>query len=275
MTTSDDSAGEPVPVLVPPPDCGPADLPGGLLITGAAVRLGRAIALDQSRRGRAVAIHYGQSRDEAEQTVRDCLDAGAPQAVAVQGDLRQTDDCRRVVGEAFETLGPLSVLVNSAAIFEPGTLTTTDASNWTRHLDINLAAPMWLSQAFVEGVQASGGPSAPTTQIINIVDWRGERHPDGHLAYTVSKAGLIALSRLLAQELGPDTRVNAIAPGPVLPPPGQTQDYLDRVASSLPLRRAGSPDDIARAAAYLIDAPFVTGDVLHVTGGQEFARDRG
>lgn len=249
-----------------------ATIHGGVLITGAAVRIGRAIALDQSRRGRRVAIHYHTSANEAEQTAADCREAGSPEVVTVSGDLADADACRQVVSDAAAALGSLQVLVNSAAIFEPGTLATTDASNWARHLDINLAAPLWLSQAFA--AQATTGP--PSTQIVNIVDWRGESHPDGHLAYTISKAGLVALTRLLARELAPSIRVNGIAPGPMLPPPGQPPEYLDRVAQSVALRRPGHPDDIARAVAYLLDAGYVTGDILHVTGGQEYGtRDAG
>ena len=105
---------------------------------------------------------------------------------------------------------------------------------------------------------------------MNIADWRAERHPAGHLAYTVSKSGLLALTRVAAQDLAPDVRVNAIAPGPILPPPGESESYLQDVVDALPMRRRGSPDDIAAAVVWLSQQDFITGEMLHVDGGQRF-----
>ena len=237
--------------------------PPTAIVTGAAVRIGRAIALRLAASGARVAIHYHTSAAEAEQTVADCRAAGSPLAVAVPGDLAAAADCAEIVATAHRELGTPTLLVNSAAIFEPGTLESTDADSWRRHLDINLAAPLWLSQAFAR-------VCGERSQIVNIVDWRGEDQPPGHLAYTISKTGLVGLTRLLARELAPSIRVNAIAPGPMLPPPGRDQSYLDRVAQGTLLQRSGSAGDIAEAVAYLVRATYVTGDVLHVTGGQEY-----
>ena len=234
------------------------------IITGAAVRIGRAIALKLAARGHRVAIHFNTSVAEADQTCRDALAAGSPQAIAIQGDLLDPDACRGVITQTREQLGQPTVLVNSAAIFEQGRLDTTDADNWQRHLDTNLAAPMWLTQAFCRDCEVP-------QNVVNIVDWRGRRPPAGHLAYTVSKAGLVAMTELLAQELAPRVRVNGVAPGPMLPPPGGDASYLDEVAATIPLRRSGCAEDIADAVAYLLAADFITGHILHVTGGQEFS----
>ena len=234
------------------------------IVTGAAVRIGRSIALKLASQGHRVAIHFNTSVAEADQTCRDALAAGAPEAVAIQAELSDPDDCRLLIAQARQRLGQPTVLVNSAAIFEGGSLASTDADNWQRHLDINLAAPLWLTQAFCRDCDVR-------QNVVNIVDWRGRRPPAGHLAYTVSKAGLVTMTELLAQELAPRVRVNGIAPGPMLPPPGADEAYLREVAATIPLRRSGDGDDIADAVAYLLDADFVTGHILHVTGGQEFS----
>ena len=233
------------------------------LVTGAAVRIGRAIALELASRGHAVAIHCRTSVEQAEQTAADCRERGAADVAIVRGDLAVAADCRRIVAETADRLGHPTVLVNSAAIFEADSLATMTDESWSRHQAINLVAPLRLMQAVCTGRDER-------QSVINIVDWRAERPPPGHLSYTLSKAGLTAATELLAQELAPRVRVNGIAPGPMLPPPGEDDSYLDRVAATIPLRRAGSAEAIAHAVGYLLDADFVTGHILHVTGGQEF-----
>ncbi|MEX0700619.1 MAG: SDR family oxidoreductase [Planctomycetales bacterium] len=233
------------------------------IVTGGAVRLGRALAVALAEAGVDVCVHYGRSADAARETVAEIERLG-PRAVAVQADLADPAvAARRVVTRAVAELGRIDLLVNSAAIFEPGTLAETTEEQWDRHFAINLKAPFFLAQAFV----AALGPQS-RGHIVNVADWRGLRHPPGHAAYTLAKSGLIAMTRLLAVELAPRVQVNAIAPGLILPPAGADAAFLAQLAQAVPLRRPGSPADVVAALLYLLRSDFVTGDVLEVTGGQ-------
>lgn len=238
------------------------------IVTGGAVRIGREIGRTLAEQGVNVCLHYRHSQDEAEAAVKEFASLGV-QASAVQADL---EDCieaaATVVADAAilaagTEVGKPSILINSAAIFEPGSLLETSEQQWDRHQQINLKAPFFLSQAFARVLNGSRG------QIINLVDWRAARPVPGHAAYTVSKAGLIALTQLLAQELGPAARVNAIAPGAILPAPGETEKAFRKKAKLNPLNTVGSPQSIAQAVLYLLQSDFVTGETLYVTGGQQ------
>ena len=234
------------------------------IVTGGAVRLGRALAERLAREGMDVCIHYSSSAGAALETV-ELLRRSGVRATSVQADLRDAmTSAQRVVAHAVREFGRVDVLVNSAAIFEPGRLLETDTDNWDRHLDINLKGPYCLSRAFA--AQLDGVRPA---QIVNIVDWRALRPGVGHLAYTVSKAGLVTMTRILAQELAPQVQVNAIAPGAILPAPGTSPDDFAALGRSTPLQRTGNPDDIADALVYLLKSEYVTGEVLQVTGGQQ------
>lgn len=235
------------------------------IITGGAVRLGRAIAVRLATEGANVCIHYSGSVDAAREAVAE-LSALGVQALAVQADFAvdPVGGAAEVVAASRHALGPIDLLVNSAAIFEPGTLAATSPDNWARHQAINLEAPVWLMREF-----AAQLPADRCGAIVNIADWRGLRCPPGHFAYTLSKAGLIAATRLLAQELGPRIQVNAIAPGAILPPPGGDQATFERLASRNPLQRVGSPQDVTDAVLYLVQSRFVTGEVLCLTGGEQ------
>ena len=229
------------------------------LVTGGAVRLGKALALGLARRGASVCVHYGSSGEEAERTVAEIRELGAA-AHLLQADFRDpaavAPDLLAAVVERF---GRVDTLINSAAIFESASLAETSEEHFDRHVAVNLKAPLFLSREFA----AQGG-----SNIVNIVDWRGTRPPPGHLSYTLTKSALIAMTRLLAQELAPAIRVNGVAPGAILPPPGAPDAYLDRLREGIPLRRTGSPEDIVEAAAYLLEAEFVTGEILHINGGE-------
>lgn len=232
------------------------------IVTGGAVRVGRALALALAEGRARLVIHYGRSAGPALEVVSQIEQMGG-QAIAVQADLRQAAQAPQIVEQAVERFGRVDVLVNSAAIFEAGTVANTSEENWDRHFNINLKAPFFLSQAFAAHV-AEGQPA----HIINITDFRATRPRPGHLAYTLTKAGLITLTQILAQELAPNIQVNAIALGAILPPPGKDQAYLDQLAKSIPLRRVGSPHEVARAMIYLLESSFVTGEVTFVTGGE-------
>jgi pteridine reductase len=181
----------------------------------------------------------------------------------VQANFNQAPDMQRLVSQVVDHFGRLDVLVNSAAIFEPGRWDDTTEANWDRHFAINLKAPFFLSQAFAKalGEEARG-------HIVNIADWRGVRPGTDHFAYTLTKSGLIAMTKSLALALAPRVQVNAIAPGLILPPPGQDRSYLDKKAPSIPLERAGSAEAIVEAVLYLVRSDFVTGDLMYVTGGE-------
>ena len=232
------------------------------VVTGGAVRLGKAIALALARRGMNLAIHYNASAGAARALVQQIRDLGQ-QAIALQVDLGRPALAPKLIEQTVAQFGRVDLLVNNAAIFEPGEWYDTDQENWDRHMNINLKSPFFLAQAFAR--QANGQRDA---QIINIGDWRGERPGAHYIAYTLTKAALIAMTQSLAQALAPTIRVNAIAPGLILPPPGEDERYLEQEALKIPAQRAGSTGEIVKALSYLLDADFVTGEVLHVTGGE-------
>lgn len=234
------------------------------IVTGGAVRIGRAIALALAREGVNVCIHFGSSEKEAIKTQWEIQCLGVL-ATIVQADLASDEHAARiVVDHAAGMFGGIDILVNSAAIFEPGSLAVTTEHGFDRHVAINLRAPLFLSKMFVEYVEPGR-----KGHIINIADWRATHPVPGHLAYTLSKAGIVTLTKILAQELAPQIQVNAIAPGAILPPPDKDDAHLQRIADQIPLKRSGSPDDITDAVLFLLRSDFITGEVLHVTGGEE------
>lgn len=233
------------------------------LVTGAAVRLGRAIALRLAQEGVHIAAHYHGSGDDARTLLQELRACGV-RAELYQTDLAQPlDAAASLLPRIRRELGPVQLLVNSAAIFEPGTLDDTSLDHWERHLNLNLAAPFFLTQQFVKQL-----PQDQAGAVVNIIDWRAERPIPGHAAYTIAKAGLWAQTQLLAQELAPRVRVNAVAPGAILPAPGQSAADFERQCGHVPLQRSGDPSDIADAVVHLLSAKFVTGEMLHVTGGE-------
>jgi pteridine reductase len=232
------------------------------IVTGGAVRLGRALSLTLADQGVRVAIHYGSSAGAAEALVGE-IKARGSEATAIQADLSRPGDVRAIVERAAAHFGQVDILVNSAAIFEPGNWNDTTETNWDRHFAINLKSPFFLSQAFAAqvGRERAG-------HIVNVADWRGARPGPDYVAYTLTKAAVIAMTRSLALALAPNIQVNAIAPGLILPPPGRDQAYLESKASQVPAQRVGSPKEIADAMIFLLRSDFVTGDLMFVTGGE-------
>jgi pteridine reductase len=232
------------------------------LVTGGGVRIGRALALALASAGARVALHFGRSAAEAAATVEAIGELGS-EAAAFPADLRDLSRVEGLIAAAAERFGRIDLLVNSAAVFAPGGVPDTTEPLWDEHFAVNLKAPFFLSRAFARhvGTERSG-------QIVNIADWRGA-HPDpGYLAYSLTKAGLIAMTRTLGLALAPNIRVNAIAPGAILPPPGRDKSYLEGLGKRLPLQRHGTPDEVAGALIYLATAEFVTGQVIFVDGGE-------
>jgi len=232
------------------------------IVTGGAVRLGRTLALAFAEQGARVGLHYGSSAGPAVTAVEKIKAMGSD-AVAIQADLSQSGEAQSIVERTAAHFGHVDILVNSAAIFEPGNWDDTTEANWDRHFAINLKSPFFLSQAFAAqvGRERAG-------HIVNIADWRGARPGPDHIAYTLTKAAIIAMTRSLALALAPNIQVNAIAPGLILPPPGQDQAYLENRAKQAPAQRAGSPQEIANAMIFLLRSDFVTGDLIFVTGGE-------
>ncbi|MFK7779382.1 MAG: SDR family oxidoreductase [Gimesia sp.] len=238
------------------------------VITGAAVRIGRSMALSLAEAGVDICIHYRSSKQAAEQTCADIRALGR-KATAVSADLSDSHNAAEsIIDHVIAEFGRVDILINSASVFENKNLRTSDEDDWDLHLDINLKSPYFLCQMFTKSLQA--GQSG---HIINLVDWRALRAGSAHLPYRISKAGLVTLTECLALELAPEVQVNAIAPGAILPPPGQDASYLEKRAEKIPLKRTGSPQDICDALLYLLRSDFVTGEVLSVAGGEQFSSE--
>ena len=234
------------------------------VVTGGAVRLGRAISLALARAGANVVVHYGSSRQAAADTCREIESLGV-KSIAVQADIRiPVGAAQAVFQRVQEVFGRAEILVNSAAVFEPGTLAATDEDQWDRHFNVNLKAPFFLCQRFAEQLG-----TAVAGHIVNIADWRGTRPSTGQLAYTLTKSALVALTKNLALELAPRVQVNAIAPGAILPPPHTDKKYLKQLVDRIPLKHIGSPDEVTAALLFLLRSDFITGEVVHIAGGEQ------
>lgn len=237
------------------------------VVTGAALRIGKALAIALADRGASVAVHYGGSAGAAAETVAHIREGGGT-AEPLQADLRRIPEAGRLIERAAERLGMVDILVNSAALYRVAEIADTSEELWDEQFAINLKAPFFLAKAFALHVGRER-----TGQIINIADWRGVRCDPGALAYSMTKAGVIAMTEGLALALGPNIRVNAIAPGAILPPAGKDESYLEEIGKGSPLGRHGSTDDMVRALLYLAAAEYVTGQVLFVDGGEHLGRD--
>jgi NAD(P)-dependent dehydrogenase (short-subunit alcohol dehydrogenase family) len=232
------------------------------LVTGAAKRLGRSITLALAGRGAELVIHYRDSDREAQEVLSLLKKAGG-KPVAVQGDVSIAADVDRIVETAMRAFGRIEILVNNAAIFYRTPFEQLTEKDWDQFLDVNLKGPFLFCQK-VGGIMLRQGRG----KIINLADIAGEKVWAEFIPYSVSKAGLIALTRGLAKALAPGVQVNAIAPGAVLLPEGTMPEERQRAIRRIPLDRLGSPDDIAHAVVYLIQNDFITGEVLRVDGGQ-------
>lgn len=233
------------------------------IVTGGAIRIGRALSLALARAGANVVVHYSHSSDEAQRTV-DEIQALGRESFPLRADFEKpVEAAKALFSSAIDRFGGVDILINSAAIFGPETLANTSEADWDRHFAINLQAPFFLCREFAAH-HVQGRPAA----IVNIADWRGVRPVVGYLSYALTKSALIMLTRILALELAPDIRVNAVAPGAILAPPGKGEDFMRRKATTIPLQSTGSPGDVASATLYLLQSDFVTGELLYVTGGE-------
>lgn len=237
-------------------------VPRTALITGAARRIGRAIALDMASRGWQIAIHYRHSAEAAEDLAGEIRALGS-KAVALKGDLAIADDVDALIPACVAALGPPCCLVNNASEFQLDTLQTLTRETWHLHLDTNLKTPVFLAQAMAEHL-----PAACEGNIINIIDQRVWNLKPDFFSYTISKAGLWTATRLLAQALAPRIRVNAVGPGPVLKSVHQTDAEFAAEQASTLMRRGASTDEIAEAVRFILEAPAMTGQMIVLDGGQ-------
>jgi NAD(P)-dependent dehydrogenase (short-subunit alcohol dehydrogenase family) len=241
----------------------PSARAGAALVTGGAKRIGRAICLELAAAGFDIAVHHHTSDDEAADLVR-IIEGLGRRAVALSADLRDVVATHELVGHAAKALGPLSVLVNNASVFEDDQLDTITGDSWDAHLDTNLRAPVLLAQVFAR--QAPEGSA-----IINILDQRVLKPDPRFFSYGLSKAALWHATRTMAQALAPRIRVNGVGPGPTLPSVHQTDEEFAAEAAAVPLQCAGSPEAVAEAVRWLVDAALVTGQMIAVDGGQHLA----
>ena len=244
------------------------------LVTGAGKRLGRAMALYLARRGHDVAVHYATSHDEAEAVASEIRALGR-RAQAFQADLLIEAETEALIPAATAVLGPLTVLVNNASIFEYDRIDTATRQSWDRHVESNLRAPYVLTQAFARQCpparpDENGEPLAQGL-IINMIDQRILKLTPEFSTYTIAKMGLWALTRTAAQGLAPHVRVNAIGPGPTLQGARQSADHFARQRTATVLGRGASPQDITAALGFFLDSPAVTGQFLAIDGGQHLA----
>lgn len=232
------------------------------LVTGAAKRIGRAIALDLARHGWAVAIHYNRSAAAAERVVGEIMAAGG-KASSFRADLSVEADAAALTEQVVAALGPMRCLVNNASVFEKDDAHSATRESWDLHMQVNLRAPFVLTQAFARQL-----PADWPGNVVNILDQRVWNLTPFFTSYTVSKAALWALTQTLAMALAPQVRVNAVGPGPTLPSPRQSEEQFVRQWSSLPLARQVQPQEICDAVRFILAAPSMTGQMIAIDGGQ-------
>jgi NAD(P)-dependent dehydrogenase (short-subunit alcohol dehydrogenase family) len=230
------------------------------LVTGAAKRLGRAVALRLAEEGADVVVHYRSSAAEAQSAVAEIEKSGR-RGYAIAADLGDVADIKRLFDETAKQFGRLDILVNSAANFLPATIVSTTEEIWDASLNTNLRAPFFCAQAAAALLRRTKGT------IINFADTGGLLGWPGYIAHSVSKAGVVMLTKVLAKALAPEVRVNAIAPG-TISMPGDPPEWEADFVKLAPLGRTGSPADIADAVVFLAYSQFITGQVLVVDGGR-------
>ncbi len=228
------------------------------LITGGARRIGRATALALAREGVHVVIHCNRSREDAE-TAAEAVRRRRVKAWVISADLGDPEGAGKLFAQVRKAAGPIDFLINNASIFEAGKLAELAIDDLARNIQVNAFAPLQLARALV----AQNRPGA----IVNLLDARVLIHNRHHVAYHLSKRMLLSLTKMMALQFAPAMRVNGVAPGLILPPPDRDPEGFERLASTNPLKRVGSPEDIAEAVLFLLKNDFVTGQVLYIDGG--------
>ncbi len=234
------------------------------LVTGGAVRVGKAITLALAQAGANVVINYNSSAAAAEETAVQAQTFGAD-ALAIQANIGDSQQVKAMVAAAQSEFGSVDILVNSASLWQQTPFPTNDLDGWHRVTNILINGAFYCANAVAPLMLAKGEGA-----IVNIIDLSAYEPWPNFIAHSVGKAALLALSRQLALELAPAVRVNAVAPGPVLPPPDFDEEMIARIAGKTLLDRWGTPEDIAEAVLFFVKADYVTGEALAVDGGQRF-----
>ncbi len=232
------------------------------LVTGSAHRLGRHLALALAERGAHLVIHYHQSAAEAQQTAAEAAARGI-QVATLQADLRSMEAIRGLFRQVDERFGGLDILVNSAAVMHAEAFLDIDEEAWARTMDLNLRATFFCTQEAARRMRARGGGA-----VVNITDVAGLRPWVRYPLLSISKAGVEMLTRVAARALAPKVRVNAVAPGPILPAEGTPEAQWQRLLSALPAGRQGTPYEVAQAMLFLLENDYITGETLVVDGGR-------
>ena len=233
------------------------------LVTGAGKRVGRALALALARDGYDVAVHCHRSRAEAEE-VADLVRSAGRRAVVLVADLAREIEAAALVPAAAEALGTLGVLVNNASIFRLDRLETADRASWDAHIETNLRSPVVLMRDFVRHL-----PGEAPGIVVNMLDQRVHNLTPNFLSYSVSRLGLWGATQVLARELAPRVRVNAIGPGPTLSAPGMDEARFREIVAATPLRRGPTPEELGEALLFVLRMPAMTGQMVTVDGGQQ------
>jgi pteridine reductase len=231
------------------------------LVTGAGHRVGRVIALALGARGMHVVVHYHGAAAEAERTAQQITMAGGTASVA-QADLTVLPEAERLIDDVLSHHGELYVLVNSAAVMLRTPIGEVATDDWEEMFALNVRAPFFMSQRAAPALREVGGT------IVNIADLAAFETWPAYVPHGMTKAAIVQMTRGLARALAPEVRVNGVAPGAVLLPEGWTDEDAERLRSTTPLQRIGDPTDVAQAVLYLIDAEYVTGEVIRVDGGR-------
>ncbi len=232
------------------------------LVTGAAKRIGKSIALRLAENGWNVAIHYHSSAAKAETVAAEVRLRGG-KAMTIEADLSKEHAVEAIIPKVAEQLGPVNLLVNNASVFEMDKAETATRASWDKHMETNLRAPFVLSQAFAHQFTADTGGN-----IINLLDQRVWKLTPYFVSYTIAKMGLWTLTRTLALSYAPRIRVNGIGPGPTLPSPRQTQEQFAQQSAAMPLGHGATPREIARAVLFILDSPSMTGQMIALDGGE-------
>ncbi len=238
---------------------------GTALVTGAGRRIGRAIALDLAQHGWTVAVHHNGAAGAAGEVVAEITGAGG-RAAAFAADFTEREQIADLIPRCARELGPLSCLVNNASLFENDAIATLSPASWDSHMEINLLAPLMLTQAF-----AAQFPDGTGGNVVNMLDQRVWNLGPEFVSYTVSKAGLWTLTQTLALALAPRIRVNGIGPGPALPSRRQSDAAFAAHCDRMPLGRGTSPGEICAALRFILAAPAMTGQMIALDGGEHLA----
>jgi pteridine reductase len=235
------------------------------LLTGAAHRIGRALAIGLAKDAAGIVIHYNTSESAAKLSAQEISKSGT-KAFTIVADLNSAAQCEGLLKRAQDLAGPIDVLINNASIFEEGLLTEITVDDLNRNMMLNAYAPLLLSRSFVELNKGRKVSRLPV--IINMLDSRITDYDRQHAAYHLAKRTLFSLTKMLALEFAPGVRINGVAPGLILPPKDKNQSYLEQLKSTNPLKAIGMVEQVVEAMRFLVNNEFVTGQVIYVDGGR-------